>query len=83
MSDGPPEVLQGSYGSKCDMWSMGVIAYMMVSGAPPFWGNGDAQVGHSADRFGNLLVLSARTVLVCQTHFGGAWVTVAPCAEPS
>lgn len=39
------EVLQGSYGPKCDMWSMGVIAYMMVSGAPPFWGNGDAQVG--------------------------------------
>ncbi|CAM9740853.1 unnamed protein product [Scytosiphon promiscuus] len=39
-----PEVLQGSYGPKCDMWSMGVIAYMMVSGAPPFWGNGDAQV---------------------------------------
>lgn len=27
------------------MWSMGVIAYMMVSGAPPFWGNGDAQAG--------------------------------------
>lgn len=40
------EVLQGSYGPKCDMWSMGVIAYMMVSGAPPFWGNGDAQVGY-------------------------------------
>ncbi|CAM9242227.1 unnamed protein product [Ascophyllum nodosum] len=39
-----PEVLQGSYGPKCDMWSMGVISYMMVSGAPPFWGNGDAQV---------------------------------------
>ncbi|CAM9349713.1 unnamed protein product [Pylaiella littoralis] len=39
-----PEVLQGSYGPKCDMWSMGVIAYMMVSGAPPFWGNADAQV---------------------------------------
>eukprot|EP00904_Undaria_pinnatifida_P011167 jgi/Undpi1/7180/HiC_scaffold_22.g09654.m1 len=38
------EVLQGSYGPKCDMWSMGVISYMMVSGAPPFWGNGDAQV---------------------------------------
>ncbi len=42
------EVLQGSYGPKCDMWSMGVIAYMMVSGAPPFWGNGDAQVGLAA-----------------------------------
>ncbi|CAM9591447.1 unnamed protein product [Discosporangium mesarthrocarpum] len=39
-----PEVLMGSYGPKCDMWSMGVIAYMMVSGAPPFWGNGDSQV---------------------------------------
>ena len=37
-------MLLGSYGAACDMWSMGVIAYMMLSGAPPFWGSSDTQV---------------------------------------
>jgi calcium-dependent protein kinase len=39
-----PEVLLGCYTSKCDLWSMGVITYMMLSGAPPFWGSTDQQV---------------------------------------
>jgi serine/threonine protein kinase len=38
------QVLLGSYGAACDMWSMGVISYMMLSGAPPFWGSSDTQV---------------------------------------
>ena len=27
-----PEILHGEYNYKCDMWSMGVILYMLVSG---------------------------------------------------
>ncbi len=39
-----PEVLLGNYTEKCDLWSMGVITYMMLSGSPPFWGNNDQQI---------------------------------------
>jgi len=33
-----PEVLQGSYDHKCDIWSVGAFIYIMLSGEPPFNG---------------------------------------------
>jgi calcium-dependent protein kinase len=33
-----PEVLNKNYGSKCDVWSIGVIAFIILSGFPPFNG---------------------------------------------
>jgi calcium-dependent protein kinase len=34
-----PQVLQGVYDSKCDLWSVGVIAYLLLTGGKqPFWG---------------------------------------------
>lgn len=38
-----PEVIkQTEYGLECDVWSMGVITYMLVTGIPPF--NGLSQI---------------------------------------
>ena len=34
-----PEVIKKNYGSKCDIWSCGVMTCILVSGIPPFTGS--------------------------------------------
>ncbi|GAX16046.1 hypothetical protein FisN_20Hh280 [Fistulifera solaris] len=35
-----PEVIRGRYDERCDIWAIGVIAFLLLSGEPPFGGCG-------------------------------------------
>merc|ERR1719502_2160404 len=39
-----PEVMRRRYGPACDLWSIGVIAYMLLCGSAPFEGPDDRTI---------------------------------------
>lgn len=63
-----PEVLSGQYDVKCDIWSVGVILYMLLSGNPPFNGSSDLQIIEAVKK-GDFEIN------------GGVWDEISPAAK--
>eukprot|EP00927_Polykrikos_kofoidii_P051921 TRINITY_DN4569_c0_g2_i1.p1 TRINITY_DN4569_c0_g2~~TRINITY_DN4569_c0_g2_i1.p1 ORF type:complete len:329 (-),score=44.94 TRINITY_DN4569_c0_g2_i1:131-1117(-) len=53
-----PQILAGRYDCKCDLWSCGVITYVILCGYPPFSGETDEEVTTKV-RLGNYMFKAA------------------------
>ena len=45
-----PEVLNGNYGKECDIWSLGILLFVLVTGTYPF----DSQTKNRAEVFAKI-----------------------------
>lgn len=62
-----PEVLMRNYTSKCDMWSLGVICYMLLLGRPPFRGRAQIAI--------------AKAIMTGEFPREGRWLQLSPAAQ--
>lgn len=42
-----PEMFVQNHNEKCDIWSIGVLAFVAISGTPPFHGSTDQEIMNS------------------------------------
>lgn len=53
-----PEVLEGNYNQSCDLWSVGIVLYILLSGKPPFTGADDLEISNNV-RFTEVMLHTA------------------------
>jgi len=56
-----PEVFEENYNEKCDIWAIGVILYIMITGIPPFYGSNDKAI--------KAMIIKGKYNLNCNFYF--------------
>ncbi|KAJ9165923.1 hypothetical protein P3X46_020736 [Hevea brasiliensis] len=46
-----PEVLNRNYGKEIDVWSAGIILYILLSGVPPFWAENEKGIFEAISKY--------------------------------
>lgn len=46
-----PEMADGSYGSESDLWNLGAILYLILTGKEPLSGNSEEEIQQSLEKF--------------------------------
>jgi calcium-dependent protein kinase len=54
-----PSVLLGNYGAEADLWSLGVVLYVLLCGFPPYMGDSDREIFNNI-KYGKLDLESKR-----------------------
>lgn len=63
-----PEVIEGDYSFPADIWSAGVVLYVLLSGVPPFWAKSEEGI--------------LQAILDCKLRFRAkAWATISDDAK--
>eukprot|EP00638_Chattonella_subsalsa_P005236 CAMPEP_0117758148 /NCGR_PEP_ID=MMETSP0947-20121206/15196_1 /TAXON_ID=44440 /ORGANISM="Chattonella subsalsa, Strain CCMP2191" /LENGTH=407 /DNA_ID=CAMNT_0005578261 /DNA_START=646 /DNA_END=1869 /DNA_ORIENTATION=+ len=62
-----PEIIQQKFTSKCDIWAVGIIMYILLCGYPPFMGESTPQ--------------TLNQILHDEVHFGREWSHVSSDAK--
>lgn len=52
-----PEVLGRRYGKEADVWSAGVMLYILLSGVPPFWAGKYRYLSRLVQRTNSLVII--------------------------
>jgi len=78
-----PEVLRKSYDEKADVWSLGVIVYMLLTGCPPFRGSDKEVLKKVKEGTPNWDLTYFKRLSPQAQDFTRTLLTFDPCCRPS